>query len=232
MDFGTTQLGVLDSALRKALEESGISRATAQSVQIVFMQGSIIAELNLRVRADIRVVQNNKATIRATTIQYLQAAMDIEAGADLIASTAADQEDATASATTVVLIVCLSAVVLALVATAVIAIRKLKTRADGYDVSATPDDPENHTYMELHAGESFSELNTLASPPRRDDGFPTAIGALESYKGPQNAFDLEDPANVEDLAEIRKRTDASLADALNVIDVVREDGRKMSLSRL
>ena len=215
--------------MRKALEESGITRATAQSVQIVFMHGSIIAELNLRVRADIRVVQNNKATIRATTVQYLQAAADVDSGADLVGSTAA--ADVPASATTVVLIVCLSAVVLALVVTAVVAIKKLKTRSDAYDVTATPDDPENHTYMELHAGESFSDL-TLNAPSRRDDGFPAAVAALETFKGPTNAFDLNDPANGEDLAEIRKRTDTSLANALDVIDVVREDGRRMSLSRL
>lgn len=109
-------------------------------------------------------------------------------------------------------------VVLALVVAAVVAIRKMKTRSDAYDVSATPDDPENHIYMELHAGESFSDLN-LNAPSRRDDGFPAAVAALETFKGPTNAFDLNDPANGKDLAEIRKRTDTSLANALDVSDV-------------
>ena len=217
---------LLNFALRNALEENGITRSTAQSVKIVFvqenLQGPIIAELNLRVRADIRVVQNNKAAIRATTVRYLQAEAGVDSGADLFGSTAAADNPASApppkktKTTRVVLIV--SAVVLALVVAAVVAIRKLKTRSDAYDVSATPDDPETHTYMELHAGESFSDLN-LNAPSRRDDGFPAAVAALETFKGPTNAFDLNDPANGEDLAEIRKRTDTSLANALNVSDV-------------
>eukprot|EP00729_Bicosta_minor_P032350 gene32350-30529_t len=100
LDFATTQLTLLDSALRDAPEESGITRSTAQSVKIVFMQGSITAELNLRVRADIRVVRNNKATSRAATVKYLQdlAAADVDSGADLVGSTTV--ADNPASATT------------------------------------------------------------------------------------------------------------------------------------
>jgi len=216
LDFKTTQLDLLESALRKALGASGISQATAQLVPIVFTQGSIIAEINFQVRADILMVQNNKATIRESTIQYLQTTIDLESGADLVTSTADDKEDyATASSTTIALSVCLFGVALALVVGAVFAIiRKSKfmvvLQVDDYDVSATTDDDtDNHIYMELHPDGLVAGLNTLSIPPRRNDGFATAIEALESSKGSQNAFDLEDPVNGGDLAEIWKRTDIS-----------------------
>jgi hypothetical protein len=236
LDFETTQLGNLDKALRASLVESGISETTAESVDIVFMKGSIIAELNMRVREEIATVQANKATIRATTMAYylaytLPEEEDTSYGdALLVASTASD--DSTAAGSMMALIICLALVVVALVFTAFFAIRKLN-KSESYDLNHPAPEPVlDHTYMELHAGdltvgggEDSLAFPTLGTPARRE-GFPTP-GGHQSY-GVEHAKRLSD----DELNAIRKRTDQSLADALDhhVLDVIRDDGRKMSLT--